>query len=227
MKPEYTHARLQDIRRTAFEMPKVLLLLETNFAYGASVYMQILYFLRKEISKDTMLKQIQIVFATPVYMWNEHIEERLAAVKRERLHITTLEESLAKARETFKAVWKNRPIGVGNKETLIKKVQEAHQKLLQDEYDKPLLSDTEIRALIQGEVTTLVVQYEQSSKQTPQKLLEFRKYMLTEVLDALVDEQGLVVRLQLARRTVQRMNAEMRPRAFSADEEKIPGPQPC
>jgi hypothetical protein len=57
-------------RREAFRFPPVLVVLETNYAYGAAVYIQMLQMLDDKQARHADLRGVDIVFATPVYGWD-------------------------------------------------------------------------------------------------------------------------------------------------------------
>jgi hypothetical protein len=69
-------------RTRPFRMPTVLVVLETNYAYGAAVYMQFIYFLDQRKAQMPGLKDVSIVFATPVYMWNTKAAETVERLKQ-------------------------------------------------------------------------------------------------------------------------------------------------
>ena len=58
-----------------FVLPPVLVVLETNFAYGAAVYIQMLDLLERKRARHRDIHEMDIVFATPVYTWDRRIVE--------------------------------------------------------------------------------------------------------------------------------------------------------
>jgi hypothetical protein len=71
--------------------PPFLVVIENNFAYGAAVYMQMLDFLDRKRSQHPSLRDLDIVFATPVYVWNDRraalqrtVDQRVSVVRRLR-----------------------------------------------------------------------------------------------------------------------------------------------
>ena len=50
-----------------FVVPPVIVLVENNFAYGASTYVQLLWFIRQRQRRHSDLNNVEILFATPVY----------------------------------------------------------------------------------------------------------------------------------------------------------------
>lgn len=51
----------------AFVVPSVIVLVENNFAYGASTYVQLIWFIRQRQRRHSELNNVEILFATPVY----------------------------------------------------------------------------------------------------------------------------------------------------------------
>lgn len=74
----YTLKSVRELLRTAhrkakmvdqaFRMPPVIVLIENNFAYGAAVYMQMLYFIRQRQHHHSDLRNFDIIFATPGFL---------------------------------------------------------------------------------------------------------------------------------------------------------------
>lgn len=83
------HARSKFAAAKGFVMPTVLVVLETNFAYGAAVYMQMLYMIQTRQNADPSLRTVDILFATPVYS-----SDRETMSLRQRLSERTLRRSL-------------------------------------------------------------------------------------------------------------------------------------
>lgn len=61
-------------RDRPFVFPPVLVVLETNYAYGAAVYMQMLRLLDAKRARHPDLRRVDIVFATPVYGWDAQLQ---------------------------------------------------------------------------------------------------------------------------------------------------------
>ena len=55
------------------KLPPILIVIETNFAYGAAVYMQYMFFLRHILARDSSFKDIEIIFATAVFGWDSEL----------------------------------------------------------------------------------------------------------------------------------------------------------
>lgn len=81
-------------RTEPFVMPPVLVVMETNFAYGAAVYQQMLWLVDRNRRTDEALQDLDIIFATPVYMWDRSADERRREMANQREIIKTLEETL-------------------------------------------------------------------------------------------------------------------------------------
>ena len=72
-----------------FVMPPVIVVIENNFAYGAAVYQQLLWFARHR--QPTTQPTLDIVFATPVYGLNEYLTDRWTRLRRTRLELREMQ----------------------------------------------------------------------------------------------------------------------------------------
>lgn len=83
-----------DFGRLPFRLPTVLVVLESNFAYGAAVYIQFLRLLDRTRQRNPDVSAMDIVFATPVYTWDAREVARVAVsaavVQREREEVLAL-----------------------------------------------------------------------------------------------------------------------------------------
>lgn len=61
-------------------MPPILIVMETNFAYGAAVYMQMVWLLEERIRQHPGLRDLDVIFGTPVYMWDDEGQQLSAKV---------------------------------------------------------------------------------------------------------------------------------------------------
>lgn len=118
----------------AFVMPPVLVVMENNFAYGATVYMQMLWFIQSKQQRHRDLQDVEIIFATPVYLWDDQIERDRNTVAQDRMHVQKLKENIPQEQADMEREWKQRgPQTAGlNRQTIIRNV--LHElKLLDDD----------------------------------------------------------------------------------------------
>lgn len=101
---------IASLRTTPFVMPTVVVLIETNYAYGAAVYMQLLYFLDQQRRARLDLQDVNIVFATPVYMWDVTVSKKRDDVKREKEQLKRLQAEQKDAFQHLEKLWKDRPV---------------------------------------------------------------------------------------------------------------------
>ena len=110
-----------------FVMPPVLVLVENNFAYGASVYVQMLWFLRQRQRRHADLGDVEIVFVTPVYGMDRHLMGEFAKLRDLELQLKREEEQAAAFKEAVVQAWRshgNRKVGL-SQEVFLRKVKEA------------------------------------------------------------------------------------------------------
>jgi hypothetical protein len=91
----------------AFEMPTVLILLENNFGYGAAVYVHLLYFLEQKRSEHPELKDVDILFATPVYGMDETLVQLLLDRIAKKTLIDQLTVELTGVMDAINESWKS------------------------------------------------------------------------------------------------------------------------
>ena len=109
----------------AFVMPDVVIVMETNFAYGASVYMQLLYFLCTMKEQLSDLKDVQIIFATPVYLWNVRVAEQMVQLRADRQTLLQVNEEYDAARKEADMIWQEREMRLGEKAALLREIKAA------------------------------------------------------------------------------------------------------
>jgi hypothetical protein len=83
-----------------FRFPRVLVVLESNFAYGAAVYIQILNLLEQKQARHRDIRALDIVFATPVYTWDQRmvlLRMRLAKAEENARRAAAARDTLADA----------------------------------------------------------------------------------------------------------------------------------
>jgi hypothetical protein len=89
----------------SFIMPPVLVLLENNFAYGAAIYLRLLYFIEEKRLEHPELKDVDISFATPVYGVDEQLVQIFLDRRTKQSKKHTLEEELQRVIEWTNATW--------------------------------------------------------------------------------------------------------------------------
>lgn len=116
-----TVKRLLQTIEPNFPMPPVLVVMETNFAYGATVpqapeqcssvwhpYMQMLWFIQQKQQRHRDLANVDIVFATPVYLWDDTIDRHREEVRGQRLLVQDLREKLDQSRARMLKAWEDK-----------------------------------------------------------------------------------------------------------------------
>ena len=114
----------------AFVMPPVLVLLENNFAYGAAVYVHLLYFLERKRLEHPELKDVDILFATPVYGMDEHLVQLLLDRLSKQKLVKELTEELSTVMKDLNTLWKSNRRANGWNLTGIKKQVNTKLKAL-------------------------------------------------------------------------------------------------
>ena len=99
---------VEEYRRlqTEFVMPPVLVVMETNFAYGAAVYMQLDWFIRYKLARHPSLSDIKIIFATPVYVWDSTVEQARKEAAELRRLIDDAEPRVQQRYQEAYEIWK-------------------------------------------------------------------------------------------------------------------------
>ena len=91
--------------RTEFRLPPVLVVMESNFAYGAAVYMQLMWFVRHKLERDRDLAGVEIIFATPVYLRDGAVETNRQEAQDRRDIAAAFRERLGKALDAVRQAW--------------------------------------------------------------------------------------------------------------------------
>ena len=91
-----------------FTMPPVLVVMETNFAYGAAVYLQLLWFMQKQQAMSADLRDVDIVFATPVYMWDDTVVKLRDELVAQKRIVKSLEEQIPRLKAAVNEAWLNK-----------------------------------------------------------------------------------------------------------------------
>ena len=121
-----------------FQMPPVLVLLENNFAYGAAVYIHLLYFLEEKRSQHPELKDVDLSFATPVYGLDEPLVQLFLDRQRAAVQLKALQLELKGVIESIDSIWKGHRRIVGwNQLEIKKRIQERLRDRGITEIDMP------------------------------------------------------------------------------------------
>ena len=147
----------------SFVMPSVLVLLENNFAYGAAVYLHLLYFLERKRSEDPELKDVDILFATPVYGMDKTLVQLLLDRMSKQTLVKNLTEELKKVMDEVSDKWKSyKRTRMWNFADIKKRVSEKLKTLKVRDTDLPqnipqTMVETEVAAVLMDVITEMAV----------------------------------------------------------------------
>ena len=99
---------LQKQDRAILTMPPVIVVMETNFAYGAAVYMQMLWFIERQQAKHPDLAGVEILFATPVYLWDDSAARYRIELGIQQGVVSKLGASLQPLGAKVRAAWRDK-----------------------------------------------------------------------------------------------------------------------
>ena len=186
-----------------FQMPKVIVLIETDYAYGAAVYMQTLFFLEEQRKRLPDLRDVVIVFATPVYLWNVPIASKMDELKREQQRKEIIRANYAKAQVNLTDAWNGRPLRDGIE--------------LEDEFDKKAVAYLRVEEMVQNAVNDMIETFKKQQaekdgkgKKSAEQIEEFENYIKTTMAPLFVQEQELRRSVQVNTKTISKLNAELK-----------------
>ena len=200
----------------AFHMPEVIILLETNFAYGAAVYMQTLFFLEEQKRRIPSLKDVVITFATPVYLWNVSIALKRDELQMEKQRKEVTSAEYQKAKDELDQVWKGRPFPSGAKDIILQDIRRQYGIHLAEEFDQQQVAHMLVEDMVHGAINAVIERVKEqqktkeTGKKTEQELKNFEDYMTKQVAPVFVKEQRLRRNLQVATKTIAKLNSQMK-----------------
>jgi hypothetical protein len=208
------HDGIAKYRTREFKMPTVLVVMETNYAYGAAVYMQFMFFLDQRKSQIPGLKDVDIVFATPVYMWNIASSKNIGELKEATERLKRIREHHAMALDAFHSTWDTREKHIppslrhkGNKKTLLSEVHQQSKLILGEEFDKTIPNKEEVERML----SSVLVSFINSLKLDNQSVstgdwIAFERYCETYLKPALLGERMSWYSLQVQQKQVSNLN---------------------
>ena len=199
-----------------FHMPEVIILLETNFAYGAAVYMQTLFFLEEQKRRIPGLKDVVITFATPVYLWNVTIASKRDEIQIEKRRKEFSSVDYQKAKDELDVVWKARPFLSGAKDTILQEIRTQYGIHLAEEFDQQQVAHMLVEDMVHAAISAVIERVTEQQKtkdkgkKTEEELKAFAVYMKEKVVPVFVKEQKLRRGLQVATKTIAKLNVQMK-----------------
>ena len=192
-----------------FQMPRVLVVVEANFAYGAAVYMQLMYFIQARTSSDSELMNLEIIFATPVYATDTDVMQLMQREQHLQKRLSDLRERRRSARNNTRSVWtaKRRTPGMDHSRVLqqiratvqqlrsrrgIPTVAQGEEEDDEDEDEEEVIARANpprnIQFEIDQEINTVLDSLIDQSVQDPARRTELRRIWLAEYGSALRDQ---------------------------------------
>ena len=108
--------------RLPFVTPPVLVVMETNYAYGAAVYQQILWMVDRHRGRDASLRDVDIVFATPVYMWDRSMDQIRRDIAEKQQVVDETRRQWRTAKQRTNDAWPEHRMRGRNREKIIEKL---------------------------------------------------------------------------------------------------------
>ena len=205
------HSKSAQQMTTVFKMPEVVVLLETNYAYGAAVYMQTLFFLEDRKKKVPDLADVSIIFATPVYMWNPHTADIKDQLQTAEMRQETSKKQFTLAKEKLDEVWKNRNMKVGHKEDLLREIEKKYNFEIGQDFDKipeAYLPVNQMVTIAIDEMIATVKDTKEGKKNNKWKT--FEEYMKGEVVVGTFTQMENFRRsLQAGKQTISKLKKEL------------------
>lgn len=192
-----------------FQMPRVLVVVEANFAYGAAVYMQLMYFIQARTSSDSELVNLEIIFATPVYATDTDVMQLMQREQNLQKRLSDLRERRRSARNNTRSTWtsKKRTPGMDHSRVL-QQIRAAVQQLRsrrgiptlaqgvddeeEEEDEEEVIAQANppqnIQFEIEQEINTVLDSMIDQNVQDPARRTELRRLWLAEYGSALRDQ---------------------------------------
>ena len=179
--------------------------------------MQTLFFLEERRKRLPDLRDVVIVFATPVYLWNVPIASKMDELKQEQQRREIIRSDYAKAQVSLTEAWNSRPLRVGAKQDLLQNIKKSYGIELEDEFDKKAIAYLRTGEMVQNAINDMIAAYKKQQadkdgkgKKSAEQIEEFENYMNNTMAPLFVHEQELRRSVQVSTKTISKLNAELK-----------------
>lgn len=147
--------------------------------------MQMLYFLEQRKMRMPGMQHVRIVFATPVYLWNVPIAQKRDLLAEEQSQLTQLKNHFLVVSQKLQSIWSARRPFILSMDTLLREIHSefycvkfcpwsSYRMELEEEFDRPMLSELEVSVLVSGALQKLISEAKQRTNQpTPEQWNQF------------------------------------------------------